>query len=451
MQDRATCYNDRDASDVATEQRTMTLSRSRQQGRRPTADVDLTDPADRPSGPSRARDLADQRESVLRPSARYARLSRLSHGETGGGNALFHEDNLDVLQEVQEQLVGQVTCTYIDPPYNNREHYRHYPDTLSHEEWLHGVTARLELIRPLLAVNGSLWMSIDDREAHYLKVAADRVFGRENFVSTIVWQQRTTRENRKVFSNNHEYILVYAADPREFKAYRNPLPAGPELLSRYRNPDLDPRGPWQSVSANVQDGHAVPSQYYDVVAPNGNVHSPPEGRCWAYSEPRMQEEIAAGNIWFGKSGGGVPRIKKFLNGHKVGLTPETLWTPNDVGTTDEAKKHLLQLFPEEPIFDTPKPERLLSRILEIATNEGDLVLDAYLGSGTTAAVAHKMNRRYVGIERGEHAITYCAARIRMVIEGDRTGVSSDVGWTGGGGVDFYTTRRRKHRLTRHET
>ena len=193
---------------------------------------------------------------------------------------------------------------------------------------------------------------------------------------------------------------------------------------------------------DVQNGHAISSQYYDVVGPNGRVHSPPEGRCWVYSERRMQEEIAAGNIWFGESGNGVPRIKKFLNGHRAGLTPETLWTSDQVGTTDEAKKQLLQLFPEEPIFDTPKPERLLSRILEIATKEGDLVLDAYLGSGTTAAVAHKMNRRYVGIERGEQAISYCAARIRMVIDGDSSGVSGDVGWTGGGGVDFYTNRRR---------
>ena len=420
----------------------MTLSRSRQADSTTKPDLNVMDLGGQVSGPSGAREPANEEGPVLRSSARYRILSRLSYGEEGVGNSLFHDDNLKVLRELQEQLVGKVTCVYIDPPYNNRERYRHYPDKLSHEEWLTQVTARLELLRPLLSVNGSLWMSIDDREVHYLKVAADGVFGRKNFVSTIVWQQRTTRENRKVFSNNHEYILVYAAEPRTFKAYRNPLPVGPEQLSRYRNPDSDPRGRWQSVSANVQNGHAISSQYYDVVGPNGRVHSPPEGRCWVYSERRMQEEIAAGNIWFGESGNGVPRIKKFLNGHRAGLTPETLWTSDQVGTTDEAKKQLLQLFPEEPIFDTPKPERLLSRILEIATKEGDLVLDAYLGSGTTAAVAHKMNRRYVGIERGEQAISYCAARIRMVIDGDSSGVSGDVGWTGGGGVDFYTNRRR---------
>ena len=439
------CYNGTDTQDVPTEQRMMTLSRNRQTGSTIKPDFNVTDLGVQASGPSGAREPANQEGPVLHPSARYARLSRLSYGEEGVGNSLFHDDNLEVLRELQEQLAGKVACVYIDPPYNNRERYRHYSDTLSHEEWLTRVTARLELLRPLLSANGSLWISIDDREVHYLKVAADRVFGRNNFVSTIVWEQRTTRENRKVFSNNHEYILVYAAEPRAFKAYRNLLPVGPEQLSRYRNPDSDPRGPWQSVSANVQNGHAVSSQYYDVVGPNGRVHSPPEGRCWVYSERRMQEEIAIGNIWFGESGEGVPRIKKFLNGHRAGLTPETLWTSAEVGTTDEAKKQLLQLFPEERIFDTPKPERLLSRILEIATNEGDLVLDAYLGSGTTAAVAHKMNRQYVGIERGEQAISYCAARIRMVIGGDDTGVSADVGWTGGGGVDFYTNRRRDAR------
>ena len=167
---------------------------------------------------------------------------------------------------------------YIDPPYNNQEKYRHYLDTRSHEVWLDMMAARLRAIRPLLSTDGSLWISIDDRELHYLKVAADEVFGRENFVTTVAWQQRTTRENRKVFSNNHEYLLVYAIDQREFRAKRNLLPAGPALLARYKNPDSDPRGPWQSISANIQAGHATASQFYDLVAPNGNVHRPPEGR-----------------------------------------------------------------------------------------------------------------------------------------------------------------------------
>ena len=232
-------------------------------------------------------------------------------------------------------------------------------------------------------------------------------------------------------------MLVYAIDQRKFRARRNLLPGGPALLARYKNPDSNPRGPWQSVSANVQAGHATASQFYDLVAPSGKVHRPPEGRCWVYTKENMQREIAAGNIWFGKTGEGVPRIKRFLKSSKVGLTPETLWPAGEVGTNDEAKKQLLTLFPDKGVFDTPKPEGLIRRVLEIATEPGDLVLDAFLGSGTTTAVAHKLNRRYIGIEHGEHAVTYCAARLRLVVDGDATGISNEVRWRGGGGFDFY--------------
>lgn len=296
---------------------------------------------------------------------------------------------------------------------------------------------RLAALKPLLAPTGSLWISIDDREVHYLKVAADRIYGRQNFVSTVVWQQRTTRENRKVFSNNHEYVLVYAADAEAFRKARNPVPAGNRVLARYKNPDGDPRGAWQSVSANVQDGHATASQHYELIAPNGTRHRPPEGRCWVYTAERMEAEVAAGHVWFGSDGNGVPRIKRYLGGSHPGLTPETLWLADDVGTNDEAKKYLLRLIPNQAVFDTPKPERLLARILKIATNEGDLVLDAFLGSGTTSAVAHKMNRKHVGIEQGDQAVALSCERLRRVIEGESGGVSAEVGWTGGGGFDFY--------------
>lgn len=377
---------------------------------------------------------------AAKPSPSLRHVARLSYGERKTGNALIHGENLAALGALQDCLRGQVRCVYIDPPYNNQERYRHYMDAESHDEWLDGITRRIEALKPLLSPEGSLWISIDDREVHYLKVAADRIMGRRNFVTTVIWQQRTTRENRKTFSNNHEYLLVYAADPRVFRKARNLLPPDPALLSRYKNPDSDPRGPWQSVSANVQDGHATASQYYDLVAPNGSVHHPPEGRCWIYTREKMQVEIAAGNLWFGKKGDGVPRIKRFLNGSMVGLTPETLWRAEDVGTNDQAKKHLIRLFPREPVFDTPKPESLISRIFQIATRPGDLVADAFLGSGTTAAVAHKLNRRYVGIERGLQAVTHCAARLRMVVDGDRSGISIAAGWTGGGGFDFFRVR-----------
>ena len=367
----------------------------------------------------------------------FSRITEFSYGECGTGNALVHGENLRVLNTLRRRHTGAVRCVYIDPPYNNQEQYQYYPDKRSHKVWLDMMVARLEAIRPLLSNDGSLWISIDDREIHYLKVATDEIFGRENFVATVVWQQRKSRENRKVFSNNHEYLLVYAIDIRRFRAKRNLLPAGSALLTRYRNPDSDPRGPWQSVSANVQAGHATTSQFYDLVAPNGNVHRPPEGRCWVYTQEKMQREIAAGNIWFGKNGQGVPRIKRFLKSANVGLTPETLWLARDVGTNDEAKKQLLKLFPHEDVFDTPKPEGLIRRVLEIATDPGDLVLDAFLGSGTTAAVAHKLNRRYIGIEHGKRAVRYCAARLKLVVDGDTTGISNEIQWEGGSGFDFY--------------
>lgn len=394
-----------------------------------TATASRLGPATCPNGTTRNRATDDLRA--------FQRISHLSYGDLHSGNAVVQGENLDVLRRLRGQFAGRVRCVYIDPPYNNQERYRHYVDAGSHVAWLELMAERLAEIKPLLSVDGSIWISIDDREMHYLKVAADRIFGRENFVTTIVWQQRTTRENRKAFSNNHEYMLVYAADQCTFRTTRNALPAGQELLARYRNPDSDPRGPWQSVSANVQDGHATAAQFYDLIAPNGKVHRPPEGRCWIYTQAKMEREIAAGNVWFGRGGQGVPRIKRFLSSATIGLTPETLWHASEVGTNLEAKKQLIELFPDDGVFDTPKPEGLIRRVLEIASGPGDLVLDAFLGSGTTAAVAHKMQRRYIGIERGNHAVTHCAARLRRVVDGDTTGISADVRWRGGGGFDFY--------------
>src|SRR5690606_40003419 len=310
-------------------------------------------------------------------------------------------------------------------------------DSMSHEEWLRSVTERLEEIKHLLCEEGSVWISIDDSELHYLKVAADTVFGRTNFVGTVIWERRTTRENRKVLSRNHEYLLVYAKNLSAWSKIRNSLPITEEVKERYRNLDSDPRAPWQSVSANLQSGHATPQQYYTLQAPNGRLHYAPKGRCWEYTQQKMLEEIAKNNVWIGKDGNAVPRLKRFLADRKQGMTPETLWRADEVGTTTTAKKHLLELFKEISLFDTPKPEQLIYRILQISTNPGDLVLDPYLGSGTTAAVAHKMGRAYIGIEIGEHIKTHCAHRLQQVISGEGGGISKMVGWQGGGGFDFY--------------
>lgn len=384
---------------------------------------------------------ARQSTEVVTGNERLYRISELSYGRKNTGNAIIQGDNLPVLEHLRPRHSGQVRCIYIDPPYNNRESYQHYEDRLDHETWVQQIVSRIAVMHSFLREDGSLWVSIDDNEVHYVKVAIDQVFGRKNFITTIVWQQRTTRENRKVFSNNHEYLLVYAKDARQFARGRNPVELSKEVRSRYRNFDKDPRGPWQSVSANVQAGHATPGQFYTIVAPNGTRHRPPSGRCWVYTEEKMKREIAAGNVWFGSKGDGVPRLKRFLSTGTRGLTPETLWFAEDVGTSDSAKKYQLRIFPDHPVFDTPKPEPLVERVLRIATDADDLVLDAYLGSGTTAAVAHKMERRYIGIEEGEHAATHCASRLRRVVDGEITGSSGELGWKGGGGFDFYRYRR----------
>lgn len=374
---------------------------------------------------------------VARAPARLVRVPALSHGDRSAENMLIQGENKRALESLVPRYAGRVKCIYIDPPYNNQEQYNHYSDALDHDSWLSSISERVELLANFLADDGSLWVSIDDRGVHYLKVAADKILGRQNFVTTVVWQQRTTRENRRVFSNNHEYVLVYTKNAKRFAEARNGLPANGELKERYKNPDNDKRGPWQSVSANVQAGHATRSQFYVIVAPNGRRHSPPNGRCWVYNEVKMNAEIARNNVWFGRDGNGVPRLKRFLRDKTLEVTPETLWFSSDVATNDSAKKHFLQLFPNRSVFDTPKPEGLIHRILHIASDANDLVLDCYLGSGTTAAVAHKMGRRYVGIEQGTHAATLCAQRMRKVVDGERGGISEKVKWGGGGGFHFY--------------
>jgi adenine-specific DNA-methyltransferase len=334
---------------------------------------------------------------------------------------IIHGENSEVLDCLILDYKEKVNCIYIDPPYNNGESYTHYDDTI-HHQWLSDLTNRLKKLRELLAANGSIWISIDDGEVHYLKVAADSIFGRKNFITTIIWQQRTTRENRKAFSNNHEYILVYAKDKKTFKKSINKLPASQEMKDRYKNPDNDVRGCWQSVSLNVQSGHAVKSQFYEISSPDGKKHTPPNGRCWAYNKTKVATLIKDGRIWFGRDGKGVPRFKKYLSESTLSMTPETLWLGSDVGTNKEAKKHLLKLFPNKEVFDTPKPERLMQRIFEIATNPEDLILDAYVGSGASIAVAHKMNRQYIGIDRGKHIIDYTLPRQNLVLEGEDLGV-----------------------------
>ncbi|MBR6937198.1 MAG: site-specific DNA-methyltransferase [Prevotella sp.] len=375
----------------------------------------------------------------LKDNIKFKFNETYSTGNEECQNILIHGDNKDVLVELMPEYTNKIRCIYIDPPYNNGETYHYYDDNNTQCNWLKDMRRVLNLLKPLMSKDGSIWISIDDSEMAYLRVEADRVFGRDNFAGTIIWQQRKSRENRSVFSCNHEYILVYARDIKLFKKKRNLLPVGEDFINiKYKNPDNDPRGPWQSVTANVQAGHAVPSQFYTVVSPTGVRHDPPKGRCWIYNEERMKREISEGNIWFGLDGSNTPRVKKFLRDAKIGLTPETIWLANEVGTTDSAKKQLMALFPDkENIFETPKPEELLKRIIEIASDEGDYILDSFIGSGTTVATAHKLNRHYIGIEIGEQMSDLVVRRMNKVIDGEDSGISKAIGWNGGGSFIFY--------------
>lgn len=375
----------------------------------------------------------------LKDNIKFTLNTQFSTGKENCENILIKGDNKDILPELVSMYGGKIKCIYIDPPYNNGDSYHYYNDSTSTSAWLKDIRCVLTWLKMLLKKDGSIWISIDDKEMAYLKVEADKIFGRENFASTIIWQQRKTRENRAVFSCNHEYVLVYAKDIKAFKKSRNLLPVGESFIDKkYKNPDNDPRGPWQSVSASVQAGHAVASQFYTIISPTGKEFNPPKGRCWSYNKERMLREIAEGNIWFGLEGNNTPRVKKFLKDAKIGLTPETLWSGDNYGTTDSAKKHLLVLFPEmKQVFDTPKPEELIKQILEIGSNEGDLVLDCYIGSGTTIATAHKLNRKYIGIEIGEQMTDLVVRRLNDVIAGEQGGISQTVHWKGGGDFAYY--------------
>jgi len=358
----------------------------------------------------------------------------LSGGDPDNENMLIQGDNLEALKALLPFYAGQVKCIYIDPPYNTGSAFQHYDDNLEHATWLAMMYPRLVLLRELLADNGSLWISIDDDEGHYLKVICDEIFGRKKFVCNVVWQKRYSRENREAIGDSHEHLLLYAPNPVYFKETRNYLPLTEKQMKLYANPDNDPRGMWQSVSLLAQ-GYR-PNQMYVITAPNGKKHKPPSGNCWKVIESEFRKALADNRIVFGADGNGVPRRKQFLYESK-GLVPWSWWTHEEVGHTDEAKKEINTLFGADNPFDTPKPERLIQRMIHISTNPGDLVLDSFLGSGTTAAVAHKMGRRYIGIEMGEHARSHCAVRLQKVIEGEEGGISKAVHWQGGGGFRFY--------------
>lgn len=350
-------------------------------------------------------------------------------------NHLIFGDNLLALKALEQEFAGQVKCAAIDPPYNTGSAFTHYDDGVEHSIWLSLMRERLEIIRRLLSEDGSLWITIDDNECHYLKVMCDEVFGRGNFVANVVWQKRTSPDMRATLGAGHDHVLVYSKNIERFKNIIKPLEKNETQKAAYRNPDNDSRGPWASSDFTAQGFR--PNQMYEIITPGGRAITPPEGRCWKNVEEVFLRLKAEGRMWFGADGNGVPRRKTFLN-ESAGQTAWSWWPNNEVGHTQEAKKEIIDLFSTSNVFDTPKPERLLYRMIFLATNPGDLVLDSFAGSGTTGAVAHKMGRRWIMVELGEHCHTHIIPRMQKVIDGtDQGGISKAVNWKGGGGFRYY--------------
>lgn len=357
-----------------------------------------------------------------------------SYGDSESENMLIHGDNLLALKALEQDYAGKIKCIYIDPPYNTGNAFEHYDDNLEHSIWLSLMKPRLEILRNLLCSDGSIWISIDADEVHYLKVLCDEVFGRRNFVDEVIWQRAYAPINlKKTLSRSHDNMLVYSKEANGFEL--NKLPRSAKQNADYKNPDKDPRGVWKVGNPSV--GPAVDKNIYEVTLPSGRVVLPPKGRSWLYSQDRLKEKIADNRIWFGKDGDSIWAPKMFLTEVKNGVTPMTLWTYQEVGHNQEAKKEV-KVINSDNVFATPKPERLIERVIMLASNEGDIVLDSFLGSGTTSAVSQKMGRKYIGIEMGDHAYTHCFPRQKMVTDGeDQGGITEAVNWQGGGGFKFY--------------
>jgi len=347
------------------------------------------------------------------------------------GDALNALTSLARLPEFASEYLGKVKLAYLDPPFNTQQSFLQYDDALEHSVWLTMMRDRLLQIRDLLAEDGSVWVHCDDSEQHRLRCVMDEVFSPTNFVATIIWQKKFSPQNDdKGITSSHDFIIVYASQKATFSV--NLLPRKAETDSRYKNPDNDPRGPWASgdlTSKTKAKGHSYP-----IVGPTGKVFHPPKGRQWAPSEETFNNWLREGRIWFGRSGNNMPRIKQFANEVQQGFVPLTIWPRSEVGDNQEATREIKRLH-QDHSFATPKPERLLHRIIHIASKPGDIVLDCFAGSGTTAAVAHKMGRRWVVVEREQATVeTFIKPRLQKVVAGDDSGgVTETTGWQGGGG------------------
>lgn len=342
-------------------------------------------------------------------------------------NLIIKGNNLIALNSLKDNYAGKIKLIYLDPPYNTGKDFG-YNDNFNHSSWMTFMVNRLEIAKTLLADDGSIWVNIDDDEQAYLKVLMDSVFGRENFLANIIWKKKYSAQNdARYFSDMHDFIITYAKNIDRFKI--NGLPRTDEMNARYKNPDNDPRGPWKSGDLSVRTYNAKAD--YSITTPSGRVVNPPAGRSWRTSKDNFEKLVSENRIWFGELGENVPSIKRFLTDVKQTVTPQTIWDYTEVGHNQAATQNLNKLFGGN-VFSTPKPEALLQRILTLGSNQDDLILDFFMGSATTQAVAMKMNRRFIGIEQMDYIKTVSVERLKKVIEGEQGGISKDVNWQGGG-------------------
>jgi adenine-specific DNA-methyltransferase len=348
------------------------------------------------------------------------------------GDALNALTSLTELSEFGAEYSKGVKLAYLDPPFNTQQSFLHYDDALEHSVWLTMMRDRLLQIKKLLAEDGSVWVHCDDYEQAHLRVLMDEVFGAGRFIATIVWQKRYSRENRAAIGSVHDYIIVFAPSGTDWREHRNRLERDERTERQYRNPDDDPLGPWRVIPLTAQGFR--PNQMYPIVGPDGTEHYPPKGRCWGMIEEKVLEIKSNGRLYFGKDGKGTPGIIRYLS-ETEGLVPWSWWPSEEVGHNDESKKEMLELFSELQPFSTPKPERLMKRIVEIGSDPGDVVLDCFAGSGTTLAVAHKLGRRWIAVEREATTVeNFTMPRLAKVVAGeDDGGITAAVGWRGGGG------------------
>lgn len=371
-----------------------------------------------------------------------------SYGDQNSGNMLIHGDNLLALKALEAKYTGQIKCVYIDPPYNTGSAFEKYDDNFEHSIWLNLMYHRINLLRELLSEDGSIWVTLDDNEVFHCKVMMDEIFGRNNFVGSVIWEKADSpKMDPKFFSTSHDIILVYANDIEKLSINRE---FSDEIPKHYNR--IDEKGKrYYLKPMRVMGGNVSESLYYPMVAPDGTevypISSKGQKTCWRWSKKKVEEE--ANRIeWVNGKNGWSLYFRIYADTRK-GMPIRTIWHHQEVGTNRTSKAEINALFGTNT-FDTPKPEKLLQRVISAVTNPGDIVLDSFLGSGTTAAVAHKMNRRYIGIEMGDHAYTHCKVRLDKVIDGDDAGgITKSVNWQGGGGYRFYELANTLVKLDSH--